>query len=216
MKRLFDSKPVFLFLILACFSLSGCLPKKESLKIQETPKGGEQKMVTGKKVLMVIAPKDFRDEEYQKPRIVLENAGAQITVVSKGVKIATGTLGATVNIDKDLSEVNVADYDAIIFVGGVGASIYFNDQTAFSLAQQAVQQGKVVGAICIAPSILANAGILQGKNATCFSSEAGNLQVKGANYTGQSVTIDGNIVTANGPGAAEEFGKKITELLGSN
>jgi len=207
-----------IFLIINSFFLllflSGCLPKKETLKIQEISKGGEQKMIEEKKVLMIIAPKDFRDEEYQKPREVLERAGAKITVASKGVKVATGMLGATAQVDKDLNEASIAEFDAVVFVGGVGASVYFNDQTALKLAREAVEQGKVVGAICIAPSILANAGILQGKNATCFSSEAENLRVKGANYTGQAVTVDGNIVTANGPGAAQDFGQKILNLLG--
>jgi len=207
-----------IFLILNSFFLilflSGCLPKKETLKIQEVPKGGEQKMIKEKNVLMVVAPRDFRDEEYQKPRQVLESAGVRITVASKGVKVATGMLGASAQVDKDLSEIKAVDYNAIVFVGGVGASVYFNDQTALELARQAVGQGKVVGAICIAPSILANAGILQGKSATCFSSEAENLKSKGANYTDQAVTVDGNIVTANGPGAAQDFGQKILELLG--
>lgn len=62
-------------------------------------------------------------------------------------------------------------------------------------------------------AILENAGILQGKKATCFSSEAGNLQSKGADYTGTAVAVDGKIVTVDGPGAAEEFGKQIIELL---
>jgi len=207
-----------IFLILNSFFLilflSGCLPKKETLKIQEVPKGGEQKMIKEKNVLMVVAPRDFRDEEYQKPRQVLESAGVRITVASKGVKVATGMLGASAQVDKDLSEIKAVDYNAIVFVGGVGASVYFNDQTALELARQAVGQGKVVGAICIAPSILANAGILQGKSATCFSSEAENLKSKGANYTDQAVTVDGNIVTANGPGVAQDFGQKILELLG--
>jgi len=167
------------------------------------------------KVLMVVAPNNFRDEEYQKPKAVLENAGYQIVTASKGVQTAKGMLGATAMVNQDLDQVKVADYTAIVFVGGTGASVYFNDQTVLKLAREAVEQGKVVGAICIAPSILANAGILQGKNATCFSSEAENLRAKGANYTGQSVTVDGNIVTANGPGAAQDFGQKILGLLGN-
>jgi len=165
------------------------------------------------KVLMVVAPQNFRDEEYQKPRQVLEAAGWQIEVASKGVNEATGMLGAKAKIDKDISQVNVDDYQGVVFVGGTGAAVYFEDQTALALAKTAFEKGKVVGAICIAPSILANAGILQGKRATAFSSEQGNLSAKGAYYTGESVTVDGKIVTANGPGAAEEFGRRIADKL---
>ena len=170
-------------------------------------------MALNNKVLMIIAPSGFRDEEYQRPRAVFENADLSVTVASKGVKTAKGMLGMTVEVDKDLSEVAVGDFGAIVFVGGSGSSVYFNDQAALNLAKEAFQQGKVIGAICIAPSILANAGVLKGKKATCFSSEAGNLQAKGAIYTGEAVTVDGNLVTADGPGAAEEFGEKIVELL---
>jgi len=167
-----------------------------------------------KKVLFVVAPKNFRDEEYQKPRQILEAAGWQVEVASKGVSEAVGMFGTKAKIDKDISQVNVDDYLGMVFVGGTGAVVYFEDQSALSLAKTAFEKGKVVGAICIAPSILANAGILQRKRATAFYSEQENLTVKGAFYTGEPVTVDGKIVTANGPGAAEEFGRKIVEKLG--
>lgn len=173
-------------------------------------KGG---VMEGTKILMVVAPKDFRDEEYQKPREILEQAGAEITVASKGVTEAKGLQGAKVKIDKDLGQVNVDDYQALVFIGGPGSSIYFDDQTALNLAKSAFEKGKVVSAICIAPSILANAGILSGKKATAYSSEKDNLVAKGAQYTDESVVVDGKIITANGPEAAEEFGKKLVEAL---
>ncbi|MFZ5365883.1 MAG: DJ-1/PfpI family protein [Patescibacteria group bacterium] len=182
-------------------------------------KGGEEKEVKIKmenlkfKVLLVVAPKNFRDEEFLEPKKLLEESGITTEVASKGVNEAVGMFGAKTLIDKDLSEVNPGDYDAVVFIGGTGASIYFTDQTALGLAKSAYEKGKVVGAICIAPSILANSGILSGKNATSFSSEEGNLKAKGANYTGETVTVDGKIVTARGPEAAEEFGKKLVEVL---
>jgi len=163
---------------------------------------------------MVVAPRNFRDEEYQKPRQVLEAAGWQIEVASKGVNEATGMLGAKAKIGKDISQVNVDDYQGVVFVGGTGAAVYFEDQTALDLAKTAFEKGRVVGAICIAPSILANAGILQGKKATSFPSEQGHLIDKGAQYTGEKVTVDGEIVTGQGPEAAQEFGEKLIEVLG--
>jgi len=177
-------------------------------------KGGEKEMpIAGKKILMIVAPTNFRDEEFQRPKAVFEQNQVLVTVAAKGVSEATGMFGARAAVDKDLSEATVADFDAVVFVGGSGASVYFNDPQAQALARDAFSQGKVVGAICIAPSILANAGVLAGKKATCFSSEAGNLQNKGATYTGEPVTVDGKIVTASGPEAAEVFGEKIVELL---
>ena len=61
--------------------------------------------------------------------------------------------------------------------------------------------------------ILANAGILEGKKATVWYSEAGRIEAKGAVYVNKSVVKDGNIITASGPQAAEEFGKTIAQTL---
>jgi len=218
-------KGKFLLMILMIGSLvsflAGCLPKKGQPEIssgEAIQKGGEMEIPKTKnqklKILMVVAPKDFRDEEYQEPRQILEQAGAEITVAAKGVSEATGMFGAKITVDKDLSEVSAVDYDAVVFIGGSGASVYFEDQTALNLAEETYDSGKVVGAICIAPSILANAGILEGKKTTAFSSEAGNLQAKGAIYIGEPVTVDGRIITASGPQAAGEFGEAIIKILG--
>jgi len=187
-------------------------------KTTGVPKGGgmmvgEKADLAGKKILMVVAPRDFRDEEFLEPQKIFADAGAAVTVASKGVAEALGMLGAKVKIDKDLSEVRAADFDAVVFVGGSGASVYFDNPLALDLAKSAFASGKVVGAICIAPSILANAEVLEGRRATAFASEKDNLEAKGATYTGEAVTVDGKIVTARGPEAAEEFGHQIVETL---
>ena len=166
-----------------------------------------------KKVLMVIAPKNFRDEELFHTKEELEKAGLETKVASKTSEEATGMMGKTIKPDIALDDVVAEDFDAIVFVGGSGASVYFDDTLAMDLARTFFQQGKVVAAICIAPSILANAGVLKDKVATAWSSEQGNLEEKGATYSGEAVTVDGKIITASGPKAAREFGKKIAEAL---
>lgn len=177
-----------------------------------TPEGGKMDL-TGKEVLMVIAPKNFRDEELFDTKEVLESKGIRVIIASKGVSEAKGVLGKNANVDMDIADVKASDYNAVVFVGGPGANVYFDDETALSIAKDSYEQGKVIGAICIAPSILANAGILDGKKATSFSSEKANLESNGAIYTGNSVTVDGNIITADGPRAAKEFGEEIANAL---
>jgi len=122
-------------------------------------------------------------------------------------------LGAQVKPDLLLKDVAVSDYDAIVFVGGSGAQEYWNDPVAHAIAKEAVAQGKVLAAICIAPTTLAKAGVLQGKKVTAFSSEAGALKACGANYTGASVERDGLLITANGPQAATKFAEEIAKAL---
>ncbi len=167
----------------------------------------------GKKALMIIASSNFRDEEYNEPRRILEGAGVKITVASSSLEVAKGMLGGSAKPDILISQVDVSDYDAILFIGGSGASEYWNDPTTHTIAKEAVKQGKVLGAICIAPTTLANAGVLTGKKVTAFSSEVAKLRSKGANYTGADVEIDGRIITASGPGAAVKFGQKIVQAL---
>lgn len=163
--------------------------------------------------LFIIAPKEFRDEELIEPLDVLEDAGITGTIASQDTTLAKGVLGAQTNVDIDIDDAKAENYDAIIFIGGSGAQIYFDDQSAHRLARNAVAKGKILAAICIAPSILANAGVLEGKKATAFKSEITNLKSKGALTVEEQVVIDGKIITAPGPQFANEFGEKILELL---
>jgi protease I len=166
-----------------------------------------------KKAVMILAHDGFRDEEFLEPAQILEKSGIEVKVASSKLGIAKGKLGAKIKPDMLLSEVNIKDYDAIIFVGGPGASEYWEDATAHKLAQDAFNSGKVVGAICIAPVTLAKAGILKGKKATVWSSEGEQLIASGADYTGKPVEKDGNIITAAGPFAAKDFGEEMVKAL---
>jgi len=167
----------------------------------------------GRRVVMVIAHRDFRDEELLKPKALLEKAGARVAVASSSLEPATGALGAKVTPDVLLKDVDAGDYEAVVFIGGPGAKEYWDDRTAHALARAGVEQGKVVAAICIAPVTLANAGVLDGKKATVWRTEAGRLRAQGADYTGTDVEVEGRLITANGPEAAEDFGKAIAEAL---
>jgi len=166
-----------------------------------------------KRVVMVIAERDFRDEELLQPKAVLEKAGVKVDIASSNTRSAKGVLGASVIPDKLVSDINVSDYDAVIFIGGPGCRQYWNDAVALAILKEAAASGKIVGGICSAAATLALAGILEGKNATVFSGEARVLRDNGANYTAKPVEVDGNIITADGPASATAFGKKILEKL---
>jgi len=177
--------------------------------------GGSDTMskLQGKKVLMIIASQNFRDEELLKPRDLFIKEGMEVVLASSSLEISRGMLGATVKPDILINNIKVEDFEAIIFVGGTGASEYWNNPIAHKIVKEAVSLNKLICAICIAPVTLANAGILDGKKATVFRSEVKAIKRKGAIYTGKAVEVDGNIITAEGPQAAEEFGKTIINLL---
>ena len=167
------------------------------------------------KVLMIIAPERFRDEELFVTKEELEKAGHETVIASITKGVCPGSRGGQATATLALAEVQVRDYDAVAFVGGGGAKTYFANEVALQLAQEMYRKGKIVAAICLAPVILANAGILNGKNATVAGTEAKTIESKGAKYTGPGVTVDGHIVTGNAPKSSKLFGQKICELLGS-
>lgn len=167
----------------------------------------------GKKAIFIIAAKNFQDDEYVDPMMVLEDSGVSVTVASTTTEEVTGTDGLTAIPDVLISEVKAEDYDAIVFIGGSGAAQYLDDPAAHKLAQDAVTKNKVLGAICLAPRILTNAGVLKGKKATVYPSEQEKLKEAGVNYTGKPVEQDGKIITADGPSSAEDFGRRIVSSL---
>jgi len=170
--------------------------------------------LTGKKILMVLSPKNFCDEEFFKTRVVLQAQGAQIVTASKGVEEATGMEGGKAKIDIQLGKVKINDYNALIFIGGSGAGTYLQDEIATSLAKEAVKNKILVGAICLTLAILAKANLLKGKKVTSDVSARSQLAKKGAIVTGKGVQVDGRIVTACSAENAEEFGEKLAEILG--
>jgi protease I len=203
------------------------LPKKEITM----PKNLENK-----KIVMIIAFKDFRDEEYFVPKEILEKAGAEIKTASNRIGTAIGADGGEVKVDLLVSQINPAKlddlqskssrnsiqsisfFDAIVFIGGPGCLENLDNESSYQVAKDTVLQGKVLASICISPIILAKAGVLRGKKATVWSSalDKSPIEVLEENeviYTAESVVQDGKIITANGPIAAKEFGEAIVEAL---
>ena len=175
---------------------------------------GKERCIKKKgKILMVIAYKYFRDEEYAIPREILEKNGWEVTVASWEKGTAVGMLGKRVKVDLELEKVNPDEYFGVIFVGGIGTVKLFDNKIAHKIAKEFYRSQKIIGAICFGPVILARSGILKGKKATCFYTKSKELEKYGAKYTGKSVEIDGRIITANGPKAAKEFVEKFIQLL---
>jgi protease I len=162
---------------------------------------------------MIIPPERFRDEELFVTRGELENAGHKTVIASTMIGACPGSRGGSALAEITLDDVHPEEYAAVVFVGGGGSKLLYANQLAQHIAREMHAQGKIVAAICLAPVILANAGILAGKNATVAGTEAATIESKGARYTGPGVTVDGNIVTSNAPKSSKLFGQKINDLL---
>lgn len=166
-----------------------------------------------KKAVFITAPEIFRDEEYAVPKKILEDNGVTVVTASTKKGEITGKLGMKAVSDMTIDEIDPKNFDAIAYIGGAGSSVFFENTTALSLAKTFFESGKPTTAICIAPTILANAGVLKGKTATVFPDGQEALKKGGANFTGKPLEIDGNIITANGPEAAEQFAKALLNAI---
>jgi len=142
-----------------------------------------------------------------------QDAGYAVTMASDApqvVEVCGNTVGAdqpskNIPVDLSLAQVQVADYDAVLFIGGLGCEDQWRDEQAHRIAQEAASQGKVLGAAGCAPTILAHAGVLQGKTATVCSGSppvkhgqdyCAVLEGQGAMCSEAEIVRDGWIVTA--------------------
>ena len=169
-----------------------------------------------KKALIIIAQQGYQDLEYEGVMEQMNRAGIEIVVASAAGGMCRGKLGGSVEETVALSGISVHDFDAVIFIGGPGAEAYTRHPEALRIAHDAVAAPMPLGAICIAPLILAKAQTLDGKRATVWDSggeQAAVLEKYGATFTGDLVTRDGLIVTGNGPDATDEFARTMLEVM---
>ncbi len=172
----------------------------------------------GKKVLMVIAPDQFRDEELLEPKKILEGEGAAVAVARTRAGLAQGMLGARISPELVLERVQASDFDGVVVVGGMGSPQHlWGDAKLHDLLRKTLESGKVVGGICLSGAVLARAGILRGKDATVYSTpeSLAELSLGGAKYVEKPVVRAGNVVTASGPAAAAEFGRSLVDAMAS-
>lgn len=166
-----------------------------------------------KKLAYIVCYNGFEDDEYKKMSAALKAEGIQTTFFSSQRGIAKGMYGTQLKIDHLIDEIRVEEFDAVVFASGRGVQEFIDNPKAHKIAQKAAQLGKVVSANYWAPLILSNADILQGKKATVIPAEADRLMRRGSKYTGKKITVDGNIITANGSASSELYGKVIIAKL---
>ncbi len=174
--------------------------------------GGKE--LEGRRVLMVIAPEGYREEELSVPQGIFRELGAEVVVASTRRGIARGMFGGEVNVNITIGEVNLSDYDAIVIAGGAGSRQYlWDDNDLRALVTAAYEDNKPVGAICISPVVLARAGILKDKECTAYHAVKDELINAGARYKDEGVVVSGNIITAKGPKEAIDFAIAISEVM---
>jgi len=163
-----------------------------------------------KRVLCLLVT-GFEEIEALAPIDLLCRAGAEVHIASLGDdKLVTGRSGVTVQADLALANVDGSSYDLLMLPGGPGTKAMRQDGRARDLARAFADAGKTVAAICAAPTVLFDAGLLAGRRYTAHFSVWGELREALGH---ERVVEDGPIVTSRGAGTAVDFGLALVKRL---
>ena len=207
MQQLFQMVGLILFVLV----LTGC--STVAAEPTPTPVPPTSTPEPPKRALLVIQ-EHFNASEYGEPRTLLEEAGVVVSVAASSMDVVTAyAQEAEAQPDILLSQVQAADYEVIVFVGGYPYDP--EDPEMHRIAQDAVAEGRFVAGICNGVITMGQAGVLDGKRVTSlYYHPASELDGTGAILVFADVERDGLIISGNGPGASHEFGQAIVQALG--
>jgi protease I len=173
--------------------------------------------VVEKRILLVIPPVNFRDEEFLEPYThFTQDHQWDVTVASTTTGTATGMLGQTWDVKQTITEQQADGFDALVVVGGMGSPEHlWSNEPLLQLVRDFNDKGKVVSSICLSGAVLAKAGVLEGRKATVWEmpESLAEFEKGKAQFIRQDLVVDGNIITSNGPHAATAFAKEIANHL---
>lgn len=166
-----------------------------------------------KKVAVLLAD-GFEEIEALTAVDLLRRARVYVDTVSITEEyVVHGSHGINVQTEDLFEEVNFAEFDMVVLPGGLPGTTNLNDHAGVKkVVKDFVENGKYVGAICAAPSILGGMGLLKGKHAISYPSFEDKLL--GAVVTRNAVVQDNNIITSRGMGTSIDFALKLVEVMG--
>ena len=164
-------------------------------------------------MVCILLGTGFEEAEALVPADMLRRARVPVCMAGVDGMEITGAHDITVKADCALADVNVDELELLFLPGGLGGvDAIKSSPAAMALIRQAHDKGIKLAAICAAPTILAELGYLEGKQAVCYPSMLD--QLTGADIShGQHVVVDGNIITGEAAGSAFTFGFKLIEVL---
>src|ERR687885_2688516 len=169
----------------------------------------------GKKIAF-LAANMFEEVELAEPWKALEQAGAELDLVSLEEGEIQGfnhyDKAGSFKVDKTVEEVMASDYDGLVLPGGVGNPDNLRqNENAVAFVRDFFEQGKPVGAICHAPWTLVEAGVVRGRTLTSFPSLQTDIRNAGGNWVDEEVHVDSGLVTSRNPDDLPAFCEKIVE-----
>ncbi|MBS1687354.1 MAG: type 1 glutamine amidotransferase [Bacteroidetes bacterium] len=166
----------------------------------------------------ILTEEGFEQVELTSPKEALEKAGAKTDVISpKSGKIKawdTKGWGIEINVDKELKDAKVDDYDALVLPGGVlNPDKLRTNKDAVAFVKEFLQSGKPVAAICHGPQTLIETGLLDGRRMTSYPSLKTDLKNAGANWVDQEMVHEGNLISSRKPDDLPAFNKELIRAL---
>jgi len=158
---------------------------------------------------LVILAEGFEEIEAVTIIDVLRRGEVSVTTASLSAGPVRGSHGIVIESDAALSELHISAFDALVLPGGPGSKTLCEHPAVQATIREAARLGKILAAVCAAPTALEAAGVLQGKRATAYPGSA----LPSAELLEESVVEDGNVVTSRGPGTSMAFALKLVERL---
>src|SRR5438067_2340795 len=171
--------------------------------------------LSGKKVAILVAD-GFEEVELTKPKKALDDGGAQISVISiKSGKIQGlnhADEGEAVAVDQTLAEAKPQDFDALMIPGGLmNPDSLRSTEEALEFVRHFFREGKPVAAICHAPWVLIDAGVVRGRTLTSWPAIKTDVRNAGGNWVDHEVVVDNGLVTSRKPDDIPAFNEKMIE-----
>ncbi|MEH2398803.1 DJ-1/PfpI/YhbO family deglycase/protease [Nostoc sp.] len=168
------------------------------------------------KKVAILIEQAVEDAEFTVPYNALKQAGMEVVVL--GSRMNEKYLGKqgklSIQADGTTTEAIAAEYDAVVIPGGMAPDKMRRNPNTVRFVQEAIQQGKLVAAVCHGPQVLIEGDLLKGKQVTGFSAIAKDIINAGANYLDESLVVDGNLITSREPGDLPIFTTAILSRLG--
>jgi protease I len=169
--------------------------------------------LAGKRIA-ILAENLYQEMELWVPYYRLREEGAEVRVVGAGGATSYASKhGYPVNVDVQADQVKAVEFDAVVVPGGYAPDLMRRHPAMVGLVREAVQQGKVVAAICHAGWMLASAGVLKGRRATSFFSIKDDMINAGAQWVDAEVVVDGTLITSRKPDDLPAFCRAIVAAL---
>ncbi len=194
---------------------SGDRPERPSAREIATQQHPDARNLTlrGQHIAILVG-EGLHDGETLMPMAYLINRGARVTVIGvKAGEVKAYNSDITVNVNATVENTRPQMFNALVLPGGEGPSNIRDNENVIRFVRAFYELDRPIAAICHGPQVLASAGVLEGKTATCIARISSELREAGAEYKDEAVVIDGNLITSRVPEDIPLFCRAIERML---